>query len=77
MPTYQYKCPKCKNIWEEYKTIDKRNDVVCFCGEKPRIIISQTQRPVIYEYYSEGLGEYITGPKQKRLIMKSKNLEEA
>jgi len=28
MPTYDYKCEKCSNIFEEYRTVDERNETL-------------------------------------------------
>ena len=35
MPTYEFKCLKCKKTRDELRSISKRNDeALCECGEK-------------------------------------------
>ncbi len=47
------------------------------CGQKARIVIRPTRiKPQIMEYFDEHLNAYITGPAQKKRIMREKNLEE-
>jgi len=77
MPSYEYVCPKCSHEWEAIHRVDARlNEKCTFCGTKAKILISATARPVTYEYFSENLDAKITGPKQRREIMKRKNMEE-
>jgi len=76
MPLYNYKCEKCGKSWEEYKTICERNDVSC-CGETAEKIIAPTAKPIVYEFYSTSLDAHITGPAQRKKLMKERNLEDA
>lgn len=77
MPVYRYRCDYCNLEWEAFRSIEKRVEAICDCGKLAKIIIQGISRPVIYEGYNEGLGAYVTGPKQKKEIMRRKNLEEA
>lgn len=76
MPIYKYRCDHCSLEWEAFRSVEKRSESICTCGRLAKIIISPTAKPVIYEGYNEGLGTYVTGPAQKRRIMRDKNLEE-
>jgi putative FmdB family regulatory protein len=77
MPIYPYRCDKCGNKWEAVHGVSERDNESC-CG-KPAIreIAKTFGRPVILEGYNEGLGAYVTGPKQKAKIMQEKNLDYA
>ena len=75
MPIYDYE--HCGQIWEGFNTIDERNMELCSCGEHATIVIRNSARPVIYEYYDTGLGAQVTGPKQRQKIMRAKGLEES
>lgn len=77
MPIYQYKCRNCNNSWEDVRTVEKRHESICVCGQLADIVISPTAKPVILDYFDMGLGAMITGPKHKRSIMKQKGIEEA
>lgn len=78
MPIYDYKCHVCDEQWESLRSVKDRLSEICTnCGALASIQISRTARPVCHEYYSENLGAYVTGPAQKRRLMKAKNLEEA
>lgn len=77
-PLYDYECDAgCGKKWEASHKIDERKDEYC-CGCSAKLLISATRtRPIILEGYNQGIGEYITGPKQKKQMMKKHNLEEA
>lgn len=77
MPLYEYECVSCEEEWEAVHTVDTRKEEYCrLCGKKAHMLISKTGRPVIYEYYSENLDAYVTGPKHRRQLMKQKGVEE-
>ena len=77
MPLYDYSCSKCGREWEASNKVSERYSEVC-CSSEANIVISPTRtKPVILEGYNVGIGEYITGPKQKREMMKKHKLEEA
>lgn len=79
MPIYAYYCEKCDPDaeWEAFNSINDRHSVLCpECGDKALIAMSITARPVIQEYYSDNLQAQITGPAQKKRLMKAKGLEE-
>lgn len=75
MPIYQYRCGGCNSRWEAIHKVDERHMETC-CGEEAIREISIQAKPQIIEGYIEGLGEYITGPKHMRKVMKAKNMEE-
>ncbi|MDE2227274.1 MAG: zinc ribbon domain-containing protein [Patescibacteria group bacterium] len=76
MPLYRYGC--CNKEWENHRSINNRTNERCpLCGGKAVIIITGTQRPQCHEYYSMALNARITGPKQKKQLMKKLNVEEA
>ena len=76
-PLYDYRCDFCKKTWEGSHKVDERFDEKC-CDKSATIVISPTRtKPVILEGYNVGIGEYITGPKQKREMMKKHKLEES
>lgn len=77
MPIYEYRCNRCNEEWELLKSISTRRDVHCNCGVKADLLISSPARPIILEYYSENLNDVVTGPEQKKRLMKEKGLEEA
>ena len=77
MPVYDYKCEKCGNEFEIWAKVENRYDIDCKCGNRASKILSTISKPIVMEYYSESLGAYITGPRQKQRIMKEKNVSEA
>ena len=76
MPIYDYFCD-CGKTWEDIRSVKNRNSMVCECGHLAKIAISIPARPVIHEYYSENLNAQITGPAQKKRVMKAKGMEES
>ena len=79
MPIYEYYCKDCNNDdWEAFHDVDYRNKEKCpDCAKPASIAMSVPGRPVIIEYYSENLQSQVTGPAQKRQLMKAKGVEEA
>jgi hypothetical protein len=51
--------------------------MACDCGYPMDKVLSPIARPIICEYYSEGLGAVVTGPRQKQRLMKEKGVSEA
>lgn len=77
MPLYEYGCLDCGEEWEAFHTVDTRKEEYCvYCGEKAKLFVSKTARPVIHEYYSENLDAIVTGPGQRKELMRAKGLEE-
>ncbi len=79
MPLYDYYCPKCDNQkqWEGFHSVENRGNEICSdCGGKAYIALSVTAKPIIQEYYSDNLQAQITGPAQKKRLMRAKGLEE-
>jgi len=74
MPQYSYFCRSCGREWENFRFINHRNLEVCKCGSKAEIAISTSSRPVVKEYYCEGLGTVVTGPKQRERLARQKGL---
>lgn len=57
MPMYDYACDKCETIWEEFATREERDDVICECGKKAKMMLCA---PAIH-LFPEGVFEHI-GP---------------
>ena len=75
MPRYEYLCPECLRNWESFHPISERGNEYC-CGVQAKRLIVTSSKPVIYEYFSENLNAHITGPAQRRKIMKERGVEE-
>lgn len=77
MPLYQYHCA-CGNLWEATNSIEGRNDETCEkCKAPAKIDVAKGGKPVVVNYFSEHLNRQITGPKQKKKVMRQMNVEEA
>lgn len=80
MPLYDFACKHCKHIFERFSVMDDKDKIQCpLCGGKCETLITQSttkSKPVIYSYYCNGTGEYITGPAQRQRILKEKGLVE-
>lgn len=74
MPVYSYICRPCKREWENFRFINHRKLEVCKCGNKAEIAITTNSKPIVKEYYCEGLQAVITGPKQRERIAREKGL---
>ena len=76
MPIYGYKCHTCRATWEQIHTVDNRNNEQCpSCDAPAEIQIVSTAKPVIYEYYDDGLGQQVTGPRHRGRLMRERDLE--
>lgn len=77
MPLYLYHCSGCDNKWESAHTIADRYDELCpKCNKKAHIHICGKSMPIVYNYFSENLDTYITGPGHRKKVMKKMGLEE-
>lgn len=78
MPMYDYECKECNKDWINFHVVDERGDEKCPCckGEAIRLI-SSGPKPVVYNYYCDGIGAQITGPEQRAKLMKKKGLADA
>ena len=74
MPIYPYRCNVCERKWDNFHNIADMDNETC-CGSKAIREIGVTARPVIMDYYDNGLGENVTGPKHRAELMKSKGCE--
>jgi len=77
VPVYDFRCNDCRIEWEEYHEIKDRDNEWCVCGEKAERLIKFSTMPIIKEYFSENLNAQITGPAQRKRIMKERGVEEA
>ncbi len=76
MPIYEYHCMNCSKVFEKINTVLSRNSESCpDCNSSVEIQISAPSRPVIYEYYDDGLGQQVTGPGHRRQLMRDRDLE--
>ena len=77
MPLYVYECADCSTGWENFHPVCQRNTEICpDCDKNADIVIQAGLKPVRMDYYSENLNARITGPEQKRRLMKEKHMEE-
>ena len=76
MPLYNYHCENCGRDLESFNTVDKRDHIVCSCGEQANKVLSPIAKPVVMEYFSENLNAMVTGPRQKQRLMKERNVKE-
>ena len=78
MPLYDYFCGTCEEQFEAHASIKNRHRVRCkTCHKTAELVVSCKSRPQFIEYYSENLGCQITGPAQKRRIMRERGKEDA
>lgn len=77
MPLYNYHCENCGLDLEKFNTVENREYMACNCGYPMTKIMSAISKPIILEYYNEGLGAVVTGPRQRQRLMKAKGLTEA
>ncbi len=78
MPLYEYKCPQCEEEWDAVHKVECRKTEKCpFCDSQAELQMSINARPQVLDYYSENLDTHITSPKQRRKLMKQKDLEDA
>lgn len=76
MPIYTYTCKACVRDWEAFHSIVTRGDELCTsCGSPAIQTIENVARPIILGYYSDALGEHITGPKHLKRTMEAKDVE--
>ena len=76
MPCFEFFCETCGITWEEILRVKDRSRVKCVCGAVPKKLVSVPARPVVYGYYSENLGATVTGPEQKKRLLRERNLVE-
>ena len=78
MPLYEYKCDHCQSTWATVKKIKERDTMNCpLCHRLATRKLSLPAKGVciLEPYYDNGIGAMVTGPKQKRELLKSRNLE--
>ena len=77
MPLYEYMCFHCDNTWEAFNKIDARHGEICPVCKSPAVIsIVNTAKPIVLEYYCEQSDTRITGPRQRKRVLREKNMEE-
>ncbi len=77
MPLYDFKCIRCANEWEEFRKLIDKSKAWCFeCGGDGISLISVHTRPHVYNYYCDELEAHITGPKQRKQIMKQREMRD-
>jgi len=73
MPFYEYECKTCGKRFEEVRTVEQRNGVVCIeCGCPTQLLISQSTF-IMKDYYDPSVG-HITGPAQEKRRFKELGL---
>lgn len=77
MPLYDYRCIECKHEFEHFSTVDDKDNYFCEkCDGVVETLITIKSNPQFYEGYDAQLDAYLTGPEQKRRIMKEKGISE-
>jgi putative FmdB family regulatory protein len=78
MPLYEYLCRDCKQVTEDYRSVEKRNDApVCECGGQTEKIVSGYRvHPDMEPYYDDNLETYITGRQHRQQVMREKGVIE-
>ena len=79
MPTYDYRCTRCGDEWEQMARISQI--VHCDGCQVPaqRLISAPAVQPDNYDaksYYDDGLGARIESRSQRKRLMRAKGLEE-
>lgn len=76
MPSYDFECLDCKFNFEDFTPIVRKDDMLCpNCNGKTKTLITQHGFQY-YEGWDDTLQRYLTGPGQRRRLMKEKNIEE-
>ena len=79
MPIYTYKCVVCGQRWEQFNHVSDCYDGECCDTKAQKILDKKSMGKMtlqVYNYWCHGSGTRITGPEQRRRIMKEKGLEE-
>ena len=76
MPIYQYSCSKCDKTWDAAHSIAERRSEQCQCGDYAHIDIMPPSIHVVKPYFDTGLGMRINGGRERRAVMKERNLQE-
>lgn len=67
MPLYDYQCEACEVVFEEFKHIDERENMVCpKCGEKAKLLISRTKEDWFKPHWNEHITHMPVYVKSKR-----------
>jgi len=77
MPTYEYECNDCGHRFEKHRAVADRLNVVCESCSKKRVSIVIGSSVGVISYGSEfcrELGVEITGPRQRKEVLKAKGL---
>lgn len=76
MPTYDFECLECGFNFEDFVPLVDKESMKCLnCEGDTKTLITQ-HGFVFYEQYDETLQTYLTGPAQRRRIMKERGIEE-
>ena len=76
MPFYDYECKRCKLLFDEMLSIEKRNSARCpKCGGGVKLLIKEVPAVHFHEpYYDTQLGVTIASPREKKEVAKSLGL---
>lgn len=75
MPYYEYECESCGCRFDEQRPVADRHNIVCReCANPCRIVIGQVGIVAYPSRYNSALGAEITGPRQKRALLKERGL---
>ena len=76
MPTYDFECLECGFNFEEFTPLVDKEAMKCLNCEGPTKTLITQHGFVFYEGYDDTLQTYLTGPGQRKRIMKERGIEE-
>lgn len=78
MPLYEYQCRDCKEVTDEYRSVEKRDDAPkCECGGTTDKIISGYKVHADLEpYYDENLEAHISSRQHREQVMRQQGVVE-
>jgi putative FmdB family regulatory protein len=78
MPLYEYECPDCQAVKDEFRTVEQRNDApTCECGTVTQKIISGYRVIGDLEpYYDDNLEAVVKSKQHRREVMREKGVSE-
>ena len=77
MPNYNYECGSCENVFDDFRTIATRHNVICpKCGGKVEMLLGIAAIRTFKPHYSKALGKWVGSKREETRIAHSMGLEE-
>lgn len=78
MPLYSYECLACKQVTDDFRTVEKRNECpTCECGGETRKIIAHyAAHGDMDPYYDWNLDTYIKNKNHRKKVMREQGVDE-